>query len=311
MHRRSLLKSIATIAASTGLVAASKANEQSNGSLLTPAGKKPQAKQFIEAADGTNLFFRDWGAGAPIVFLSSLGSSSLQWQYNTVPLSSHGFRCIAYDRRSHGRSSDPGRGYGYDTLAGDLAAVLDQLDLRGVTLVTHSMSGGEAVRYLTLYGSSRVARLVLVAPTLPYILKTPDNPGGIDRSAIDALRALWYTDYPKWVTDNMRPIFTPETSDAMVQWGVGLLIDTSLKAILDCHHSVTDTDFRAELPRIKVPTLIVHGDKDVNAQIDFTGRRTAKLIPRCVFKVYEGAAHGLFITHADRFNKDLTTFVTT
>lgn len=263
---------------------------------------------WIETNDGTSLFCQDWGTGRPIVFLHGLGSSCRQWQYNTVPLASQGFRCIAYDRRSHGRSSDPGKGYDYDTLAADLAAVVDQLDLRDATLVAHSMAAGEIVRYVTRYGRGRVARLVMTGPTLPFILKTPDNPHGFERNALDALRAAWLSDYPKWVVDNARPFFTPETSQATVEWGVGLLIETSLKAIIDCHHSLTETDFRSELAGIDVPTLIIHGEKDVSAAIDFTGKRTAKLIQNCKFLVYEDAAHGLFITHAQRFNNDVAEF---
>jgi non-heme chloroperoxidase len=262
----------------------------------------------IATRDGTLLYYQDLGSGKPIVFLHSLGTCNRQWQYNTVPLVNRGFRCIAYDRRSHGRSSDPGRGYDYDTLASDLAAVLDQLELREATLVGHSMSGGELVRYVTRYGTGRVGRLVLVAPTLPFILRTADNPDGVDRQSLDALRASWLVDYSKWAADNARPFFAPDTSDAMVQWGIGLLTETSLKAILDCHRSLAETDFRKELTQITVPTLIVHGDKDASAQIDFTGRRTARLIPGCEFKVYEGAAHGLFITHAKRFNEDVAAF---
>ena len=143
MHRRSLLKSIATIAASTGLVAASKANEQSNGSLLTPAGKRPQAKQFIETADGTSLFFRDRGTGRPLVFVAPWGLNSAWWDYQTADLPGRGLRCVSYDRRGHGRSGDPSHGYEFDTLADDLAAVIEQLDLQDIILVGQSMGCGE------------------------------------------------------------------------------------------------------------------------------------------------------------------------
>jgi non-heme chloroperoxidase len=311
MHRRSLLKSIATIAASTGLVTASKANGQPNGSLLIPAGKKPQAKQFIEAADGTLLFYQDWGSGKCILFIHGLCLSSQIWQYNMLPLSERDFRCVAYDRRGHGRSMQPGRGYDYDTLADDLACVINQLDLHGVTLVGHSMGSGEIVRYLSRHGAERVARIALVAPSLPFALKTPDNPEAVERTAQEQILASWYRDYPKWIVDNTPPYFTTETSEAQMKWGASLAMQTSLKAAIACYRAIIETDFRHELATITLPTLIVQGDKDASAQIDFTGRNTAKLIKGSQFKVYPGAPHGLITTHAEQFNNDLAQFAAT
>ncbi len=153
---------------------------------------------FIETRDGTQLFYRDWGSGAPLVFISGWALTSDCWGYQMAPLSDSGLRCIAYDRRGHGRSSDPGRGFDYDTLADDLAAVLDALDLKNVTLVTHSMAGGEAVRYLSRHGSKRVARVALIAATLPFLTKTADNPDGIDPAVFEnARRNVLLRDFPK------------------------------------------------------------------------------------------------------------------
>jgi pimeloyl-ACP methyl ester carboxylesterase len=230
------------------------------------------------------------------------------WQYQMIHLAGQGLRCVAYDSRGHGRSSDPGQGYDYDTLADDLAAVIEQLDLREVTLVGHSMGGGQVVRYLSRHGARRIARAALVAPSTPFILKTADNPDGVDKRVFDNLRAMWSKDFPRWLADNARPFFTTETSAEMVQWGVRMCLQASLKALLDCNRADTETDFRAELPKITVPTLIIQGDKDVSTPLELTGRKTARLIPGSQLKVYEGAPHGLMFTHMDRFNRDLLGF---
>jgi non-heme chloroperoxidase len=265
----------------------------------------------IQTRDGVALHYRDWGEGKPVLFLHAWALPSDMWNYQMVPLSESGLRCIAYDRRGHGRSSDPGRGYDFDTLADDLATVLETLDLREVTLVGHSFASGEMVRYLTRHGPERVARLVFVAPAAtPFLLRTADNPDGVDGSVFEHFRQnLLLRDYPKWLEDNARPFFVAETSRDMMDWVKGMMLRASMKALIECNRAMTSTDFRPELPRIAVPTLVIHGDKDASAPIDLTGRRTAELIRGAELKVYEGAPHGLFITHMDRLNTDLLTFL--
>jgi pimeloyl-ACP methyl ester carboxylesterase len=265
---------------------------------------------FIRTRDGVELFYRDSGEGRPVVFLTGWMLSCEMWNYQRVPLSGQGLRCIAYDRRGHGRSSDPGRGYDYDTLADDLAAVLEALDLRDVTLVGHSMASGELVRYLSRHGDSRISRLVFLAPAAtPFLLKTEDNPEGVDGAFFEHFRReVLLRDTPGWLAENADPFFVTETSAAMKSWVMGLMLRCSMQASIDCHRAMTSTDFRAELPRIRVPSLVIHGDKDVSAPIHLTGQRTARLIPGCRFEVYEGAPHGLFVTHLDRLNADLLAF---
>jgi non-heme chloroperoxidase len=263
----------------------------------------------IEARDGVRLFYRDWGTGKPVLFVHSWSASTQLWQYQMVNLCERGFRCVAYDKRGHGRSGDSGRGYDYDTLADDLALVIERLELRNVALVGHSMGCGEIVRYVSRHGAGRVSRVVLIGPTLPFILKTPDNPDGVEEARLEQLRAAWMNDLPKWIADNARPFFVPETSQAMVDWAIGMSGQASLKALLDCNRAITRTDFREELRKFEVPTLIVQGDADVSAKIDFTGRRTAGLLPKCEMKVYQGAAHGLMLTHIERLNNDLANFL--
>ena len=307
MNKRNVLQWAAATAV-VGLLSESQSSVTAAERVLkkTPA-PWPQGS-VIERDDGTSLYFRDWGCGKPIFFVHSAAVDSRIFQYQMVALADAGFRCITFDRRSHGRSSDPGRGYDFDTLADDVAAVMDALDVSGATLVGHSMGCGEIVRYLTRHGSERVARIALLAPTLPFWLKTPDHPMGVDLSELQAERATWFRDYPKWVADNAKPFFSADTSNEMIQWGIRMLLDTPLHAIIATNISVTDTDFRAELPRITVPTMILHGTADVSCPIDFTSRRTAALIPNCELKVYDGAPHGLMITHLDRVNEDLLNF---
>jgi non-heme chloroperoxidase len=264
---------------------------------------------MIETADGTQLFYRDWGSGKPVVFLHSWGVNSEMWSYQTADLLEHGVRCVVYDRRGHGRSSDPGRGYDADTLADDLAAVMDSLDLREATLVGHSMGGGEIVRYLSRHGCDRVARVVLLAATTPFLMKTPDNPHGVDRAMFEAGRGVWRKDFAKWVGDNTASFFVSETSPEMMRWGAEMLLHTPLPVLIECNRMVTETDFRPDLRAMTTPALVIHGDADVSAPLELTGRPTAALIPGAKLIVYEGAPHGLFVTHMERLNSDLRAFI--
>jgi pimeloyl-ACP methyl ester carboxylesterase len=304
MNRRNVLKSVAIATTGAGLAAVGGAAANAGASE-----EKALRAPFIVTRDGANLLYKDWGAGKPVVFVHSWAASSDMWQYQMIHLANQGLRCVAYDNRGHGRSSDPGQGYDFDTLAGDLATTLERLGLREATLVGHSMGCGIIVRYLSRYGAGRVARVALLAPTTPFILKTEDNPDGVDKTIFERLRAIWSKDFPKWLADNARPFFTPETSPEMIQWGLKMAMQTSLKAALDCNRAVTDTDFRAELSKITTPALISHGDADASAPLELTARKTARLIPGSQLKVYEGAPHGFFITHMDRLNRDLHDFI--
>lgn len=269
---------------------------------------------FIGTTDGVELFYRDWrDDGAPrngktIVFVASYSLPGDMWAYQMLPLTQQGFRCIAFDRRGHGRSSDPGGGYDYDTLADDLAAVIDALDLSDITLVGYSMGGAEAVRYLTRHGSARVARLALIASTLPMLAKTPGNPDGIDRSHVDAFQHDLLTDYPQWLAENARPFAGPDASEAMIGWIREMALRTSHQALFACNETVSRGDFRNELRDIDVPTLIVQGDRDVSNPLELTSQRTARLIPDARLVVYEGAPHGVFLSDAARLTADLAAF---
>lgn len=265
---------------------------------------------FVRTPDGVNLFYRDWGVGAPVVFVASWSMPSDSWFYPMLALSEQGLRCVAFDRRGHGRSSDPGRGYDFDTLADDIAAVLGTLDLRGVTLVGHSVAGAEIVRYLTRHGSERISRIALLSTTTPLLLKTADNPNGIDADVFEGMRRdQLMRDFPRWIEDNLQPFATPQTSPQMLEWVRSMALQASLQALVQMNRALTTEDFRAELAEIAVPTLVIHGDHDVSSPIDLTGRATAELILGAQLKIYEGAPHGLFVTHIDRLNGDLLAFI--
>jgi len=306
MQTRNVLYAAASLAADAGAGLA-----VAGGSKLVDSAREsaaPRPGPYIESSDGTRLFCKEWGTGKPVLFVHSWAVNSELWQYQMIHLASQGMRCIAYDTRGHGRSSDPGRGYDFDTLADDLNAVIQAFDLRDTAIVGHSIGCSTIVRYLSRYGADRISRAALLAPTMPFMLKTDDNPEGIERSVFEQVRAAFMKDFPKWLGENARPFFVPETSTEMVNWAVNMCLQSSLKAIVDLNRVEIETDFREELKRVRVPTLVIHGDKDHSAPLELTGRRTALLIPGCQFKVYEDAPHGLMFTHVDRLNGDLSAF---
>lgn len=269
---------------------------------------------FVQTDDDVSLFFRDWGEGEPVVFCAAWALSSIAWQYQMISVVDRGRRAVAYDRRGHGRSDDPGHGYDYDTLADDLARVVERLDLRGVTLVAHSMGSGDAVRYLTRHGDSRVARLVLLAPTTPFVLKTPDNQHGVDGELFAERRDEWRRDFGRWILENEGPYFGDgrpgcEVSSLLRDWTKADMLGTTLQAAIEFQCSAVETDFRAELATLSLPTLIVQGDADASAPLPLTGIRTAEFLPNCRLRVYENAPHGLYLTHREKFNADLLAFI--
>ncbi|MEO8113783.1 MAG: alpha/beta hydrolase [Phenylobacterium sp.] len=263
----------------------------------------------VRTRDGAALFHRDWGEGRPVVFAAAWALSSDMWAYQVAQLSDRGLRCVAYDRRGHGRSDSPRGGYDMDTFADDLASVIEDLDLRDVVLVGHSMGGAEIIRYLGRHGTGRVSKVALLAPAAPYIVQTPDNPHGVPRAYLDATMAKWAQDFPKWCLDNQPPFFTPQTSPAMIDWLTEQMLTTPAPVAIATFRALLGKDLRPDLARIDRPTLILHGDKDASAPLELTGRRVAAGVRGAQLKVYEGAPHGLFVTHMERVNNDLAAFI--
>jgi non-heme chloroperoxidase len=268
---------------------------------------------FIQTADGASLFVTEWGSGPPVVFTHAWGLRSDQWDYQVPALAAAGMRCVLYDRRGHGRSDRPAAGYDLDTMADDLAAVIDHFGLRGITLVAHSLGSKEAVRYLTRHGDSRVARLVLVAPVTPLMRRTADNPGGLDPALIDANYAAVAADVPRWCADfeAAGPYFgaSPGSSQGLIDWTTRMIVDTPTRVLLETLKVNMYADLRGELQKIALPTLIVHGDQDASAPIDLTGRTTAALIAGATLRVYPGAGHGLYASDHDLLNADILAFI--
>jgi non-heme chloroperoxidase len=263
----------------------------------------------IVARDGTRLFHRDWGEGRPVVFMAGWGLPSECWAYQAAALSEEGLRCIAYDRRGHGRSDAPWKGYDHDTLADDLAAVLEQMALRDVVLVAHSMAAGEIVRYFSRHRGARVAKVLFLAPLDPCPAHKADNPSGLPPEAFEQFRAqVLLRDYPRWLEQNARPFVTSQTSAEMMDWVRGLMLGTTTKALVECNRTATTADMRSEIPTVRVPVLVIQGDKDASTPLETSGRRYAALAPNARLIVYEGGPHGLMFTHIERLNADILAF---
>jgi pimeloyl-ACP methyl ester carboxylesterase len=271
------------------------------------------ARRTVDIPAGT-IDYRERGEGTPVVFVHSWALSSVMWQYQMMALVDRGVRCVAHDRRGHGRSDQPGRGYDYDSLADDLSLVLETLDLRDVTLVGHSMGTGEIIRYLTRHGDGRVDRIVLVSPIGPFPLQTHDNPHGFPQAVVEAVRQSWKEDFPAWVVANADDYVGNglpgcRVSSGLVEWTIRDMLRTSLLAVVECNRTCVETDQRFEFSTISVPTLIIQGNCDASIPIELSGRVAAQLIRGSRLCTYENGPHGLYLTHRDRLTHDLQAFV--
>ncbi len=269
---------------------------------------------FILTQDGTEIYYRDWGAGSPAVLIHGWPLSGDMWEKQATFLAEQDVRVIAYDRRGFGRSGQTWTGYDYDTLASDLNDVLEKLDLRNATLVGFSMGGGEVVRYLSRYGSARVKQAVLVSAVPPFLMKTADNPEGVDpkifeenEQGIRKDRPAFFHEFgPKFYG---RSALKHTVSEPVLEWTHSMAMTGSLRSTLATAHSWSTTDFREEMKRITVPVLVIHGTSDTTVPPDAAGRRFAKLLPNATLIEYDGEPHGLFLTAADRLNRDLLQFI--
>jgi pimeloyl-ACP methyl ester carboxylesterase len=313
MERRSLLKSMILALAGGGFSSAAKQSSEV-ASRNTKQLSGALSPTMIETRDKTRIHFRDWGAGRPIVFAAPWGLCSDWWDIPVISLSERGdWRCVSFDRRGHGRSDDPCRGYDFDTLADDIAAVLDGLDLQNAVLVGHSLGGAEVVRYLTRYRSRRVAHAVLIAPTTPFSLKSDDNPSGrTTREELEKILESLKHDLPHIAAEAAPDFFgVPKNSaskETMDWWSRMFLDRCSIKVLSDLFKVMNETDFRPELRTIRTPTLILSGDIDKSAPLELRGRPTHELIAGSRLLVYENAAHGLPYTHTNRMLTDIVAF---
>ncbi len=268
---------------------------------------------YIESSDQTSLFVTEWGSGPPVVFTHAWGLRSDQWDYQIPALADAGLRCVLYDRRGHGRSDRPASGYDFDTLADDLAAVIDHFDLRDVTLIGHSLGTRELVRYLTRHGDDRITRIVLVAPTTPQLRRSAENPDGWDPAMLDANYAAVAANVPQWCAsfEAAGPYFgsSPGSSPGLVDWTIRMIVDTPLRVLLKTLQLNTNVNMAGELQKIQVPTLVLHGDQDASAPIQLTGRKTADLLSNAALRVYPGAGHGLYASDHQAVNADILRFI--
>ncbi|HKB09785.1 MAG TPA: alpha/beta hydrolase [Vicinamibacterales bacterium] len=263
--------------------------------------------------DGTTIYFKDWGSGQPVVFSHGWPLSADAWEDQMIFLASHGFRCIAHDRRGHGRSSQPWTGHDMDTYADDLAALVELLDLKDAIHVGHSTGGGEVARYIGRHGGKRVAKAVLIGAITPLMLQTPANPGGLPLKVFDGLRESVKKDRSQFFKDLSAPFFGANRAGSTVSQGVRetfwlLGMQAGLNACYDCIKVFSETDLTEDLKKIDVPTLILHGDDDQIVPIADSAMLTAKIVKKSILKVYEGGPHGIPITHKDRVNADLLEF---
>jgi non-heme chloroperoxidase len=269
---------------------------------------------YVTTKDGTDIFYKDWGAGSPVVFSHGWPLNADVWDPQLLFMAANGFRAVAHDRRGHGRSSQPWDGNTMDGYADDLAAVIETLDLRDVVLVGHSTGGGEVVRYVGRHGSARVAKLVLVGAIPPLMLRTAANPNGSPIEVFDDLRANVLTDRSQLYADLATPFYGANRPGSTVSQGVRdqfwlMGMQVGLKAAYDCIRQFSESDFNEDLAKVDVPTLIIHGDDDQIVPIDASARLAAELVPSAELNVYPGASHGLFATHTERFNADLLDFL--
>ncbi|MGQ4389997.1 alpha/beta fold hydrolase [Streptomyces sp. SAS_270] len=270
---------------------------------------------FESATDRTRLHFVDYGpsTGPVIVFVNGSYFGTEMWEFQMLPLAAEGFRCVGFDRRGHGRSEDVWDGFDLDTLARDLGSLLDHLDLRDVTLTGHSLGTVEVVRYLTLRGTDRVARVALVGGIAPGPARSTDHPQGLDPELIRGFNETFRQDRAKFFADGANAFFArhlpgPQVSDAYVAYMVDRCHGATARAANALGDILPSLNLVPELVKIDCPVLVIHGSDDASAPLALTGRRTADLIPGAELHVYEDAGHGLFATHADRLNDDLRAF---
>jgi non-heme chloroperoxidase len=268
----------------------------------------------IKAKDGTDIFYKDWGSGQPIVFSHGWPLTADDWDAQMLFFGQHGYRVIAHDRRGHGRSGQTWDGNEMDTYADDLAVLFETLGLKNAILIGHSTGGGEVARYLGRHGSSRVAKAVLIGAVPPLMLKTENNPGGLPITVFDEIRAGVAHDRSQFYKDLTLPFYGYNRPSAKISQGVrehwwlqGMM--GGVKPHYDCIKAFSETDFTEDLKKIEIPVLVMHGDDDQIVPIGAAGLMSAKILKHATLKVYPGFPHGMATTNPEQINEDLLKFI--
>jgi non-heme chloroperoxidase len=269
---------------------------------------------FTTSGDGTSIYFKDWGAGRPMVFSHAWPLNADAWDAQLVFFGSRGLRCVAHDRRGHGRSSQGWRNHTMDAYADDLATLIEALDLRDAVLVGHSSGGGEVVRYIARHGTERISALILIGAVVPSLLEGPNNPGGVSRAVFDRLREEVIRDRAELLRELAPAFFGANRPGSVVSQGLlqaywlwGMQAGT--KPLLDGVSAFAETDFSRDLSMVDVPTLILHADDDQIVPISVSALRAARALPNATLGIYPGASHGLPLTHAAQLNRDVLEFI--
>ena len=268
----------------------------------------------ITTKDGAKIFYKDWGSGQPLVFSHAWPLNADSWDEQLFFFASHGYRAIAHDRRGHGRSSQTWTGNDMDTFADDLAALIEALDLKKITLVGHSIAGGEVARYIGRHGTKRIARAVLVGAVTPFMLKTPNNPEGLPIDTFDQIRAGLSRDRSQFFKDLSAVFYSANRPGSKVSQGVldafwHMGMQAAFVAIHDCIKAFSETDFTEDLKAIAVPVLVMHGDDDQIVPYRDAALLSVKLLKHGTLKIYPGFPHGMLTTHAEVINHDLLDFI--
>jgi non-heme chloroperoxidase len=268
----------------------------------------------IRTKDSTEIYYKDWGKGRPVLFSHGWPLNADAWDAQMMFLASRGFRCIAHDRRGHGRSGQPWDGNDLDTYADDLSALMEALDINGAIMIGHSTGGGEVARYLGRHGTARVAKVVLMSAIPPLMLKTKANPGGLPIEVFDGIRAGVAGDRSQYYRELSLPFYGANRPGSKVSQGVKdafwmWSMQVGLRGAYECIKAFSETDLTQDLGKIDVPTLVLHGDDDQIVPIAASALLSSKLIKGAILKVYPGAPHGMMVTHNDQLNNDLLAFI--